>query len=385
MSVVGLATAALVESPQQVAARSAAPAPTLITAAVRWQVLRDAVTVPGVVRSARRIEVTASAPYQTVTVTRLPVRPGDRVRPGQLLAEIDGRPIVLLRGRLPPYRDLREGDAGPDVGQLQRALEGLGYADFDPPGEFGPSTALALLLFYRHLGYQAPVFRRPAPAWPGSGARIARPPARHAIAARRTVTDPVITSAYLPMSEVVFVPARSALVVSVGARVGGQAGGSPLLTLTTGRPYVAGRLTAHQAARAHAGTPAVIVTGSPPLRVAGTVTRVGSSPAVGGPPAGGYPVLVTSLRPLPQHLVGAAARLTLEAAVTAGPVLTVPVSAITTAGRGRPAHVVKVLPTRLRVRVPVFTGPAADGLVAVQPVRPGALRPGDRVLIGVGR
>src|SRR6266704_1521383 len=423
MSAVGLATAAFVESPQQVAARSAAPAPTLITAAARWQVLRNVITVPGIVRSARRIEVTASAPYQTVTVTRLPVRPGDRVRPGQLLAEIDGRPIVALRGRLPPYRDLREGDAGPDVTQLQRALESLGYADFDPPGELGPSTALALLLFYRHLGYHAPIFRR-AVGVPGAGPRVAPRPAGHAIAARRTATGLVIPSAYLPMSEVVFIPARSALVVSVGARVGGRAGGSPVLTLSTGRPQVSGSLTAHQAALARPGTPALIAASNPPLTVAGTVTRVGSLTAPGGPrgvpggrppgpaprgvpggrppgpaprgvpggrppgparSAGGYPVLVASRRPLPQRLVGAGVRLRLEPAVTAGPVLTVPVAAIIGGTHGRPARVVKILPPRRRVRVPVFTGPAANGLVAVQPVGPGALRPGDRVLVGVGR
>src|SRR6266704_2700580 len=237
MSAVGLATAAFVESPQQVAARSAAPAPTLITAAARWQVLRNVITVPGIVRSARRIEVTASAPYQTVTVTRLPVRPGDRVRPGQLLAEIDGRPIVALRGRLPPYR---------------------------------------------HLGYHAPIFRR-AVGVPGAGPRVAPRPAGHAIAARRTATGLVIPSAYLPMSEVVFIPARSALVVSVGARVGGRAGGSPVLTLSTGRPQLSGSLTAHQAALARPGTPALLGAGNPPLTVAGTVTRVGSLTAPGGP------------------------------------------------------------------------------------------------------
>ncbi len=65
--------------------------------------------------------------------------------------------------------------------------------------------------------------------------------------------------------------------------------------------------------------------------------------------------------------------------------LTVPVAAIIGGTHGRPARVVKILPPRRRVRVPVFTGPAANGLVAVQPVGPGALRPGDRVLVGVGR
>jgi hypothetical protein len=40
---------------------------------------------------------------------------------------------------------------------------------------------------------------------------------------------------------------------------------------------------------------------------------------------------------------------------------------------------------RQRISVAVYTGPSADGLVAVQPVKPGQLRPGDRVVIGVRR
>jgi peptidoglycan hydrolase-like protein with peptidoglycan-binding domain len=379
MSAVGLATVSVIESPQQVAARSAAPAATLITAPARWQVLRSAITVPGTVRSARRIEVTASAPFATVTVTRLPVRLGDRVRPGQLLAEIDGRPILLLHGRVPAFRDLHEGDEGTDVTQLQRALESLGYADYDPAGVFGQSTALALLLFYRHLGYEAPIFRRSV----SNTAPVSAPPAGPGatIASRQTSGGPKIPSAYLPMSEVVFIPSRSALVVSVGARVGGQPGTTPVLTLATGRPYVTASLTAHQAAQTRAGLPAVITAASPARSAAGTVTRVVSRPTA----TGHYRVLVRSRRPLPQRLVGASVRLSVKVPVTAGPVLTVPVAAIVSAGHGRLAHVVMITAARRRVIVPIISGPVADGLVAVQPVHTGGLRPGDRVLIGAGR
>ncbi len=81
-------------------------------------------------------------------------------------------------------------------------------------------------------------------------------------------------------------------------------------------------------------------------------------------------------------MIGASVRLTLRAPVTSAPVLTVPVAAIL-AGKGRAAYVVKIT-AGPRIRVAIFTGPTADGLVAVQPVRRGKLRPGDRVLIGVG-
>ena len=192
----------------------------------------------------------------------------------------------------------------------------------------------------------------------------------------------MIPSAYLPMSEVVYIPTRSALVASVRTRVGAVAGPGPVLTLATGSPRVTGNLSAHQAAQVRTGMPAGIVSASPPLVAAGTVTRIGSLPAVGGPAASGYPVQVVTRRTLPQDLIGVRVRLTIEAPVTSGPVLTVPLAAIIAAGHGRPLHVVKITPGRQRIRVAIYTGPSADGLVAVQPVQPGQLRPGDRVVIG---
>jgi len=398
MSVVGLATTVFIESPQDVTARSAAPAATPITAVARWQVLRHAITVQGIVRSRRPIPVMAMAPFNTVTLTRMPEKAGDRVKPGQVIAEIDGRPVIVLRGRLPAYRDLHEGDHGPDAGQLQRELTGFGYADYDARGYFGASTALALLLFYRHLGYDAPVFHPRVARAPATAAEPAAParaaPAAHGIAARQTATAFGIPSAYLPRSEVVFIPSRSALVTSVGGRVGDLVGGSAVLTLATGDPYVTADLTAHQAALARRGMSASIVAASPPRTARGTVTRIGSLPPVGGPPPRGYPVLVKPRRALPQSMIGASVRVTLAAPVTSEPVLTVPVAAIVSTGHGLANHGlanhggaghVVVLRKGRRVRVEIFTGPTADGLVAVQPAKPGTLRSGDRVLIGVGR
>ena len=62
MSLVGLATAVFIESPHEIAAKSAAPPSTVITAVARWQVLRNPITVQGTVRSARTVVVMASAP-----------------------------------------------------------------------------------------------------------------------------------------------------------------------------------------------------------------------------------------------------------------------------------------------------------------------------------
>jgi multidrug efflux pump subunit AcrA (membrane-fusion protein) len=58
--------------------------------------------------------------------TKLP-ETGDEVGCGEVLYRVDNRPVVLLCGRVPAYRDLRVGLRGPDVRQLNRNLHQLGY------------------------------------------------------------------------------------------------------------------------------------------------------------------------------------------------------------------------------------------------------------------
>lgn len=372
MSATGLAAARLIESPNQLAARSAAPAASVITGVARMRILTNDVVLSGIVRAGRTLDVTASAPYPSVVVTALHAKLGGRVWPGHVIAEIDGRPIILLRGSLPAYRDLHEGDSGPDVAQLQAALIRLGYADFDGSGEFGPSTALALSLLYQQVGYSPPTDRPRA---------------------RKHVKPPPPTP-YLPMNEVSYIPAASALVVSGAATTGSEvAPGQVILRLAVGKPYVTGMLTAHQAGQVHAGIPARIA--YPGRITAGVIARISTIPAyaTAGKGVPEYPVVVTSSRPLSQRLIGSAVRLTLLAPVTGGPVLTVPLTAVFSApadpGRspanGQSAFVVLVAASGRRTHVPVTTGPATAGFVAVQPATSGALAPGDHVLIDVGR
>jgi hypothetical protein len=364
MSAAGLAVLALVVSPAELAARTNPPQPALITARTRWQVLTEHIVTAGIVRAGRTIAVTGSARVSVLVVTRLPYRAGNRVLAGHVVAEIDGRPVLLLTGPLPAYRDLREGDSGPDVSQLHESLELLGYRDFDPQGLFGPSTALALELLYQHLGY-APPLSQPHQ---GTGA----PPR-----ARRTPAP------YLPMSEVVFIPAPSALVISVATRVGARISGGPLLWLAIGNPHVNAVLTAHQAVSTRRGASAMLDVASPRLAVAGRLRPFALFPAG----AASYPVVVTSDRPLPQRLIGVRVRITLLVPVTAAAVLSVPLAAVFGSGPRRQPYVVEILGTGQgqRRHVPVLTGPTADGWVAVQPVAPGGLRKGSRVLVGIGR
>lgn len=361
MSATGLAAARLIESPNELAARSAAPTASVITGVAGMRVLSDDIVLSGIVRPGRTVDVTASAPYPTVVVTNMPARLGARVWPGHVMAEIDGRPIVLLRGALPAYRDLHDGDRGPDVAQLQTALNRLGYLDGDPSGSFGLGTAHALGLLYEHVGYPAPTWR-------------SLPPARKHV-------KPAPPTPYLPMREVSYIPATSALVVSIAARTGSQvAAGQVVLRLAVGKPYVTSVLSAQQATRTSTGIRARIAWSN--TIMAGVIARISAytTPGKGRPE---YPVVVTSARPLPQRLIGSAVRLTLLMPVTGGPVLTVPLTAVFS--HGPSVLVVLVAANGRRTQVPVTTGPAAGGFVAVQPAASGALDPGDHVLIGVGQ
>jgi peptidoglycan hydrolase-like protein with peptidoglycan-binding domain len=60
------------------------------------------------------------------TVTWLP-KSGDTITRGETLYKVDNRPVTALYGDTPMYRDLKQGDEGPDVKQLNENLRALGY------------------------------------------------------------------------------------------------------------------------------------------------------------------------------------------------------------------------------------------------------------------
>ena len=381
MSATGLAAARLIESPKQLAARSAAPAASAITGVARMRVLRDGVVLPGVVQAGKTVTVAAAAPYRTVIVTKMPVKPGQKVSPGHVIAQVDGRPVILLRGKLPAYRDLRVGDTGPDVTQLQAALTGLGYSDYDESGYFGASTALAVETLFDHFGYRVPLYTPRARKSPANPTGIRPPP-----------------EVYLPMSDVCFIPTASAIVVGATKAGNSLAAGQPVVRLATGPPYVTGLLSAHQVALARTGSAARIRAGNR-RSTAGVLTGIAAIPAGPRSAQPRFPVTVTTDKALPESLIGTTVRLTLWSTISSEPVLSVPVTAVfsgqpassarsadqTSSKTKAPASYVVVVANRRTRRVPVFTGQSAGGFIAIQPVTAGAVEPGDQVLIGTGQ
>jgi len=158
LAVAGFAASQVIKSPAQAAADTKPPAADVLTAPVEQRVLKETVVLRGTVAAGQSVTVAPVASgvegAAEPVVTKLPVNAGDTIRAGQLLLEVSGRPVFVLKGELPVYRDLKPGAKGDDVAQLQKALRNLGHGTGnDPSGTFRAGTKSALQAFYAGLGY----------------------------------------------------------------------------------------------------------------------------------------------------------------------------------------------------------------------------------------
>jgi len=153
----GWAVASVFRSPGQIASDAAAPPPSVITAPVEQGVLAETLTVQGEVRAGDQTSasLTAAGEGGVAVVTDAPVAIGSQVSPGQVVLEINAQPVFALPGAFPFFRDLRTGDTGRDVEQLQRALNTAGYST-TADGIFGLETERSLTSLYADHGYEVP-------------------------------------------------------------------------------------------------------------------------------------------------------------------------------------------------------------------------------------
>ncbi len=157
-----------VSSPEQRAAEAAAPVASPIGVPVEFRVLADTIITRGDVKPSGAVDVVWSggsgvgASAGIVTATPVPV--GGQVAEGQPVIEVAGRPVFLLAGSLPIYRDLSPGSAGDDVAQLQEILARLGFDPGEHDGVFGAGTKAAVEAWYRAEGYEPALTSKDAAA-----------------------------------------------------------------------------------------------------------------------------------------------------------------------------------------------------------------------------
>ncbi|WP_017932766.1 peptidoglycan-binding protein [Nocardioides sp. Iso805N] len=395
----GFVAGRMVKSPAQALAETAAPAPTVLTAPVTRQRVTRSVTFDATVTRRRVTQVPApSVDAQSAVVTRLPARTGTRIRSGDLIAEISGRPVFVLPGVLPSYRTLTPGSRGPDVRQLQQGLAAAGYG-VTVDGAYGAATAAAVDRLYRSHGYEPTVVG-------GDGVRSAVDAVRQA---QRTLAETRASKAdhsalsdarddlsraetaliaarakagaELPWGEVVFLPSLpgevGALSVAVGDRVQDD-----LMTVTSGPLVVVGAPVAADARQIKTGDAARALL-TPGGDVSGTVVGHRAMPVSdsdGGDQAAGSTVafVIRLATPLKRRLAGSPARVVVTVASTPTPVLAVPLSAIESSANGSTS--VAVVRGRRRITIPVTPGFSGDGVVEITP--DAALSEGERIVVG---
>ena len=363
-SVGGLLLSTTIKSPAQLAAQTRSPGLTRLTTTVQRQVIANTVLAQAVVTKPPEISGPpggggggGGSNGALSIVTRIFLGPGSAVGPGQVILEVAGRPVFVFQGTYPAYRNLAPGESGPDVAQLQAGLEALGYSiGSDSSGVFGAGTSAAVTAFYHGIGYSVPK----APGSPkGKGAMV-------------------------PLSEFMFVPRFPLHVVSLGASVGQTASGK-LVTLSLGRPGIKGQLNPADVGLVR---PGMAVTMTDPVTGKsrhGTVVSISHRAKTKGSISGGIylPMKIHPDKPLPASLVGQNLSLTINAARSSGPVLTVPEAAVYASADGG-TYVSKVTGPHSQEKVPVRIGITGGGLVQVTPLHAGELTAGTVVVTGQG-
>jgi hypothetical protein len=147
-----------ITSPAEAAARAQPPEPSLITVAVEQTALSADVIARGDIVFDDPVSVSLSGATGESevppVVTKLPEQ-GAELAEGALMVEVVGRPVFLMQGLIPVYRDLRPGAEGIDVLQFEEALARLGYLSESPDEVWTSATGAAVQAMYDEAGYRA--------------------------------------------------------------------------------------------------------------------------------------------------------------------------------------------------------------------------------------
>ena len=139
-----------IESPAEAAARTAPPAPSAILVPVESKVLSSNIVTRGTGRfgAPQKLSLAPSAlkPGPGL-ISSVPLR-NVQLTEGSVLLVASGRPVFVLQGAVPAYRDLGPGMSGEDVRQLEQALKRLGFDPGAIDGVYDRHTADAVARWY---------------------------------------------------------------------------------------------------------------------------------------------------------------------------------------------------------------------------------------------
>jgi peptidoglycan hydrolase-like protein with peptidoglycan-binding domain len=406
---VGVAAGSRITSPEDAAAKTAAPKASQITVPVEKKALSSKVVGRGDASfdGAVNIRVETSGLTTPAIVTGKVPTVGSTITEGKALLEITGRPVIGLAGVLPMYRTLSPGSQGPDVLQLEQTLDRLGLDPGTVDDEYDTDTAQAVERLYEKAGYDAPepderltqavdAAKKQVDAAKNQlrQAKAQLKQAKDAKAKDTSVQQGAVDDAEenladaqeakneadfkagtpLPVSEVVYVKTLPRRVDDVKVERGGTVNGV-VMSASGASLVVTVKVDAETAQRLKAGMAATLDLGEG-TAVAAKVRRITKN-------GNQYDVVVAPNALTSSQLAllrDANVRVTIPVKSTSGKVLAVPVAALSSGSDG--GSRVEVLRNGKVDLVPVTVGLSADGFVQVTPAGDAKLSEGDQVVVG---
>ena len=145
-----------IKSPAEVAARTAPPIASPILAPAEERVLSTRIVARGTARfaSPHLVSVMPSRLKPTADIVSSVSIVGKELTEGEVALTASGRPVFVLEGAVPTYRDLGPGLKGDDVLQLEKALLRLGHDPGPVDGVYDKKTGAAVAAWYQASGWQ---------------------------------------------------------------------------------------------------------------------------------------------------------------------------------------------------------------------------------------
>ncbi|MDY0946852.1 peptidoglycan-binding domain-containing protein [Frigoribacterium sp. CFBP9039] len=395
------------ESPAQREAAATAPSPLPVTSEVRVGDLTRRITFQATVGRTGLMSVALPSPAaEPAYVTGKPTSSGAPVAAGQIVTEVNGRPVFAVTGGFPFYRELRRDHTGPDVRQLQAALRDAGIPT-TVDGVFGAGTERSLTALYSRTGHAPPTVvdveedrgvpgtdatpgtdaavdatgAQPAPA--GTSATAPSPSAAPSASSAADTSDtdptsdrPVTRRVVASPAELVVVPTLPAVAAETPA-VGTAAGSEVELRLESGRLRIAADvpvLIAETLIEGSTGTFTAADGATTPITLETVVPG-------GDDDAESRVILDAANGELVPDLLGAEGLVALDIETVQTGSLIVPTVAVAGGGGSGEAHLLVEQDDGTFRRIPVVETGQLDGESAVEPTDPDDLGEGDRVRV----
>lgn len=145
-----------IKSPAEAAARTAPPKASPILVPVEERVLSSDIVTRGTARFGlpQAISIAPSAlKTNPGLITVLPLA-NTPLNERDVMLTASGRPVFVLQGDIPAYRDLTPGLSGNDVRQLEAGLQRLGFDPGPVDGIYDDQTSAAVANWYTAAGFE---------------------------------------------------------------------------------------------------------------------------------------------------------------------------------------------------------------------------------------